>query len=189
MTEKQRTLQKIKGKIDKITKKGNTNKLEYFNYINELVDKSKYSDFLDMLDDYYQLSYYTIDTVKEVIDLSWIEVLRNSNSDRSIRIKRILDREDLYQIGLGIYESTTNTKIGDIYEYDVETNEFKYYIKNKQYARLLNEFNTYLRVVKNNVSVLIECNDSSMNELENYINRYKLALIYLKSEDISFSCN
>lgn len=189
MTEKQRSLQKIKSKVDKITKKGNTNKLEYFNYINELVDKGKYSNFLDMLDDYYQLSYYTIDTVKEVIDLSWVEILRNSNSDKSIRIKRIFDREDLYQIGLDIYESITNTKIGEIHEYDLETNKFKYYVKNKEYARLLNEYNTYLRVIKNNVEVLIECEDSTISELENYINRYNLAVDYLKSENTEFSCN
>jgi hypothetical protein len=189
MTEKQRSLQKIKSKVDKITKKGKTNKLEYFNYVNELVDKGKYSDFLDMLDDYYQLSYYFIDSVKEVIDKSWNELLIQSVSERSIRIKRVFDREQLYQNGLDIYDYLTNEKKGEIHEYDIESNKFKYYVKNKEYARLLNEYNTFLRVIKNNTEVLIECNDASLSELENYINRYKLALIYLKSNSDIFECN
>lgn len=188
MTEKQRSLQKIKSKVDKIAKKGKTNKMEYFNYVNELADKGKYSLFLDMLDDYYQLSYYHLDTAKEVIDKSWVEILIFSNTERALRIKRLFDREELYQIGLDIFDNLTNTKLGEIHEYDLETNKFKYYIKNKEYARLLNEYNTYLRVVKNNIETLIQCNDSTLSELENYVNRYKLALEYLKSDSLIFEC-
>jgi hypothetical protein len=179
-----RTESKIISRIDKIAKKGKTNKLEFSNYIYELVDKEKYSLLLFILDKYYQLNLINLETVKEVIDISWEKILSYSNSEILTRIKRILDQNDVYQVGNNIY-TNDNILLGKIEEFNETSNNFRYYVKNKEYAKLKKEFKTFIRIIHLDGSFeIIDIEIENISELQNYINRFYIAIKKLKKEEI-----
>lgn len=171
---------KIISKIDKIATKGRTNKLEYSNYILELVDKKQYHILVNILDRYYQMNLLNLETVKEIIDISWERIVTYSNSEILIRTKRILDQNEVYQVGNNIY-TDSNIILGQIYEFDETSDVFKYYVKNKEYSKLKKEFKTFIRVVKlNGIEQIINDDNENFSEIQNYISRFIKAISILK---------
>lgn len=73
-----------------------------------------------------------------------------------------------------------NKYLGKIIEQEIYTIESKYYVKNKQLAKLKNLVRTNLEVEKSGTySVLITNNDPSLNEDQNLLNRYEISIDYL----------
>jgi hypothetical protein len=175
-----RTQNKIISRIEKIAKKGRNNKLEYTKYVNELINKEQYYILLNIIDTYFQLPLYHIEDVPEFINLSWYRILINTHSDILVRIKRILDNNDVYQIGNDIY-TNDNVLLGSIFEFDVKTDTFRYYLKNKEFSKLIKEHKTFINVLKNNILTTIDQDDNNFSEKQNYINRFMLAIELLKS--------
>lgn len=73
---------------------------------------------------------------------------------------------------------TTNKYLGRILEKDIYSDEVKYLIKNKEYARITKTRKTFLEVEKFGAtqSVPIEQNDLNLSEENNLYNRYMLAI-------------
>jgi len=73
--------------------------------------------------------------------------------------------------------------IGSIYEIEEYSQDVKYLIQNKQYARLIGERKTYLEVKKVGVtqSHIIDYDNSTFTEEQNLLKRYELAIDILLS--------
>ena len=80
---------------------------------------------------------------------------------------------------------TENKYLGKIIEKEEYTIESKYYVKNKQLAKLYNTVRTNLEVEKiGTYSILITDNDPSLNEDQNLLIRYGIAIDYLLNESV-----
>jgi len=73
--------------------------------------------------------------------------------------------------------------VGSIFEIEEYTQDTKYLIQNKQYARLIGERKTYLEVKKIGVtqSYIIDYDNTTFTEEQNLLKRYELALDILLS--------
>jgi hypothetical protein len=73
--------------------------------------------------------------------------------------------------------------LGQIIEIEQYSQDVKYLMQNKQYARIIGERKTYLEVLKVGAtnSVIIDYDNTSWTEDQNLLQRYKLALDILQS--------
>jgi uncharacterized protein with PIN domain len=174
-------LDKIYNKIDKISLKGRDNKLEYFKYISELVDKGDYSAFEETLLIYYNFNVIGEKDIESYKEDSWNIICQNTKTTFLTKLSRIYKRKGIYQSSFDIYIDSTSQLLGQIYEREELSNESKYYIKNKQFSRLIGERKTYLEVKKvtENQSIFIENDNLLLTEENNLLNRYELAIDYL----------
>lgn len=78
---------------------------------------------------------------------------------------------------------TTNKYLGQIIEEGVYTDEYKYLIKNREYARITKTRKTFLEVKKVGAtqSVIIDQDDLKLSEENNLYNRYVIAVNLLLS--------
>ena len=79
--------------------------------------------------------------------------------------------------------NTTNKYLGQIIEEGIYTDEYKYLIKNREYARITKTRKTFLEVKKVGAtqSVIIDQDDLKLSEENNLYNRYVLAVNLLLS--------
>lgn len=104
-------LNKIYLKIDSIAKKGDLGKLEYYQFIDELIDKGEFYLFQDVMVRKYGIDISYIETYN--IKKKTFDVIRfNTSSKFQEDLKKLYDSKSIYQIGLDIFES--NIKLGRI---------------------------------------------------------------------------
>jgi hypothetical protein len=95
----------------------------------------------------------------------------------------VLDTKGVYQMGFDIFRDSNNENLGKIVEMDQLSADSKYYLQNKQYAKLIGTRVTYLEVTKfgDDSSVIVNIENPQSSEETNLINRYKIAIDYLLS--------
>ena len=177
-----RKLNKIKRKIDSIAKIGMDNILEYYKYIDELINKGDYSDFQQVLELEYKIDTHEYRSILEMREDSYKMIVEQTKSDFLQKITKLYKDNGVYQQGFDIYSDETGSIIGSIKEITEKTNFFDYYSKNKQYARLIGEYVTFLEVSKvNNNSYLEDYNNPEWTEKQNLFERYKRAINFIVS--------
>lgn len=178
-------LEKIYKNLEKLAIKGNSNLFVYQNFIDELIDKGQYSLFKYCLKYYYNIDLRLFIDIQDIKRNTWSLILFHQNTSVQKKIKILLDSEDLYQIGQQIYRSSDNTILGEIHEIDSFDFYNKYQYINTMYldpefATRTGIKRTFLEVYKNDDVNLISGIDTDIDEYENLIERYKLAITYLK---------
>lgn len=183
MNSYKRKLDKIFSKVDKIAQVGKDNLLEYQKYIDELIDKGDYAAFQDMLYIYYNIDTIDTQTVEEVKNRTYNEIIFQTKSSFLNKLSRLYKRKGVYQQSFNIYDDLTSDIIGEIIEIDQYSEDVDYLIKNQMYARLIGEKKTYLKIKKaSDVEyTLIVDENIDWSEEQNLLNRYALALDYLQS--------
>lgn len=177
--EVRKQVDKIYKKIDLLAKKGKDNVFEYYKYIDELVVKGEYSNFELAL--YYN---YNIDTndymdVEQVKRKTWKEILFQTNTSFMDKLKKMYDSKNVYQISSNIYTTSltsSSVQLGQIYEVDQYSQDAKYLIENKEFAKLMGSRKIFLDVVKNGVTTRIDADNDALSADQNLLNRYTLAL-------------
>jgi len=183
-------MNKIYDKIDKLAVNGKEYIHEYHKYIDELIEKGDYN-YLELTLFYF----YFIDinapeytSISDVKNKTWDKILFQTNSTMSKKIKKIFDNNGLYQIGYDIFKSNNNDNIGQIIELEQYSPDTKYYLQNKEYAKLIGLKVTYLQVTRYasdlgpTSSIIIDKTLQNTTEDNNLINRYKLAVKHLLNE-------
>lgn len=101
---------RIYSKIDKIAKKGSDNFVEYYAYINTLVNSGKYDVLFETLENKYDfnIAYMEIDDVKKE---SWKRVLFKTNSSFQDSKMSLMKKKNIYQNGLYYYRQIPRTKV------------------------------------------------------------------------------
>jgi hypothetical protein len=182
-----RKINKIYKKLDSLSSKGKDNILEYYKYINEIIEKKDYSVFEEVINLYYGIDLSKYSNVIEFRDKLWNEICLQTRLPILVRISKLYNSNGIYQQSTYIfkqenYEIDSDGRIlpiGQIIESERNTNDFNYLLKNKMYARLIGERITFLEVIKNDVSIIIDDYDFNLNHDQNQFNQYKMAIDYL----------
>jgi hypothetical protein len=183
MSPDKKKIQKIFNQIDKLAVKGKEQVYSYYKLIDDLITKGDYNYFELTLFYKYEIDITKYPNILDVKKKTWDEVLFQTNSSISKKIKKVLDTKGVYQMGFDIFEDIDNQNIGKIVEMEQLSEDSKYYLQNKQYARLIGTRVTYLEVTKFGAtsSVIINTENPQSSEETNLVNRYKVAVDYLLS--------
>lgn len=101
----EKKLSKIYLKVEKIALKGKINWIEFYNYIDELVEKGDYGALQDSIYFYYGIDLTEITTLDSAKKTIWNEVLFQTNNNFLIKLKRMYDQRQVYQQSYEIYSS------------------------------------------------------------------------------------
>lgn len=101
----ERQLAKLNSRIEKITLKGRDNYLDYNKLIDELVQKGQWSVFEQCVYYYYGLSLQNIQSIDAIKKSSWREICFQTNTSFLVKLKKLYDDNDVYQVGQDIYSN------------------------------------------------------------------------------------
>jgi hypothetical protein len=101
----ERQLAKLNLRIEKITLKGKDNYLDFSKLIDEMVEKGEWSLFEQCVYYYYGISLQNIQSIDSVKKSTWREICFQTNGSFLIKLKKIYDNNDVYQIGYDIYSN------------------------------------------------------------------------------------
>ena len=166
--------------IDKIALKGRDNILDYKVLVDDLVLSNDYENLLQCLEIYYKVNIYKIEDVKDIKDNTWDSIMFYTSSSLSRMIKKLYDSKGVYQIGIEIYDNSSNLKLAEIREVTAYTDESKYLLKNKEYARITKTKRDFLEVFKSGTYTIFDEDDIDLTEDQNLYNRYVAALNLIK---------
>lgn len=110
-------IDKIYQKIDLIAKTGQDNFQEYYDYVDDLIQKGNYALYTQVLYIKYDFDYSKYLSVDLIKEKSWPLVLIRTNTKLQDDLYKLLKNNDLYQIGINIYSGTSS--VGTIREEDV----------------------------------------------------------------------
>lgn len=176
-------INKIHNKINKIAEKGKNNKLEFYNYIDEIISNGDYVYFQEVLLKYYNINIIDEKDFNSYRERAWESICLKTDSKLSSNLSNLYKKEGVYQISYNIYFSSNNTKIGEIKEIEfISYDSYNYLVKNKEMSKILGLVKTYLEVKREDEleSLIIDTDDPKISHDNNLLNRYKLALLYLK---------
>ena len=118
--------------------------------------------------------------VKDIKDNTWDSIMFYTNTSLSRMIKKLYDSKGVYQIGIEIYDNSSNLKLAEIREVTAYTDESKYLLKNKEYARITKTKRDFLEVFKSGTYTIFDEDDIDLSEDQNLYNRYVAALNLIK---------
>lgn len=155
-----RKLQKIYNKIDSIAQKGRDNFIEYYKYVDELVQKGDYAALEQCLFYYYQVDITDFNNLEDVKRGTWDSVLFETTMPFLKKLKKIYDRKNVYQISYDIFTTNPNVvelSLSNPYTIDVNTGSFS-----------ISGLSASIDFSRNNDVVNVEIIDSSIYRLEIY---------------------
>lgn len=110
-SEYEKKLAKIFLRIEKIALKGKINFLEYYKLVDELVDKGDYNSLEQSLYYYYGINSIEYRDVESLKKGSWEEILFQTESPFLIKLKKLLDKNSVYQLSYDIYSNDMNINV------------------------------------------------------------------------------
>jgi hypothetical protein len=106
MSPDKKKIQKIFNQIDKLAVKGKEQVYEYNKLIDDLVAKGDYN-YLELTLFYsYQINITDYSSLYDVKKKTWEEILFQTNTPVSKKIKKVLDTKGVYQMGYDIYSDS-----------------------------------------------------------------------------------
>jgi hypothetical protein len=120
-------LQKIYNRIDAIAQKGRDNFIEYYKYIDELVQKGDYAAFEQCLFYYYQVDITDFSTLEDVKRGTYDSVLFETTMPFLKKLKKIYDRKNVYQLSYDVFTTNPNViqiSLSEPYDIDVNTGSY-----------------------------------------------------------------
>jgi hypothetical protein len=183
MSPDKKKINKIYSQIDKLATKGREYIYEYHTLIDDLITKGDYNYFELTLYYKYSIDITDFQSIVDVKNKTWESILFQTNPSVSKKIKALMDKKSLYQMGFDIHLDSTNQTIGQIVEVDQFSPDSSYYLQNKQFAKVIGSRVTYLEVTKQGAtsSIIVDTTDAAYSEDTNLLNRYKIAVDYLLS--------
>lgn len=110
-SEYEKKLGKIFIRVEKIALKGKGNFLDYYKLVDEMVDKGDYNSLEQSLYYYYGIDCAEYSDVESLKKKSWQEILFQTESPFLIKLKKLLDKNNVYQLSYDIYSNDMNTNI------------------------------------------------------------------------------
>jgi hypothetical protein len=183
MSPDKKKIEKIYSQIDKLATKGKEYIYEYHKLIDDLITKGDYNYFEQTLYYKYNIDIVDYPNVTDIKSKTWTPILFQTNAPVSKKIKKLFDKKGVYQMVFNIHRDSNNQILGQIVELDQLSPDSKYYLENKQFAKVIGTRVTYLEVTKQGAtsSVVIDNSNTDSSEDTNLLNRYKIAVDYLLS--------
>lgn len=110
----ERQLAKLNLRIEKIALKGKDYYLDYSKLIDEMVAKGEYSLFEQCVYYYYGISLSNIQSIDSIKKSTWREICFQTNTSFLVKLKRLYDDNNVYQIGQDIYSSNKDFLQSDL---------------------------------------------------------------------------
>lgn len=178
MVNNKSRIEVIFSQIDKLASKSGSNILEYQKYVDLLSTTGDYDNLLQCLYIYYDVNVDRVLTIEDIKRKTWDKIMFRTENIFTKRLKKLFNDKGIYQVGLNIYDDSNNL-LGQIYEEATYSNEYNYYIKNREYARITGTRKTFLRVVKDTSELIVDENNIRLSEDNNLYNRYVIAVNFL----------
>ena len=182
MNPNKKKIDKIYSQIDKIASVGKDNFIEYSQYIDDSITKSDYDNLLQCLYLHYNIDIEKLHTVDDVKKKTWTQIRLLTNLSLTKKIKKLYDSKNVYQTSFDVYNND-NILLGQIVEIDDYNEETKYYIKNRQFSRIMKTRRNFLEVSKVGAtqSVILNGYDYSISDDDNMYKKYVTAINLLTS--------
>lgn len=108
MSPEKKKIEKIYSQIDKLATKGKDQIYEYHKLIDDLISKGDYN-YLELTLFYeYKIDIKDYSSISDVKNVTWEEILFQTNTSVSKKIKKVLDTKGVYQMGFDIYSDNIN---------------------------------------------------------------------------------
>ena len=181
-TNNKKKIDKIYKQIDSLAKKGKDQVFEYYKLIDEIINKSEYDFFEQCMYVYYKIDIVGVE-VSVIKKKTWSEILFQTNTSFLTSLKKMYDKKLVYQTGFNVYTQDVNSLIGQIKEIELYTQDVKYLIENKEFAKIMGSREVYLEVLKTGAtsSVIIGATSSKSSPDQKLLNRYSQAIDILLS--------
>ena len=114
MSPDKKKIQKIFNQIDKLAAKGKEYIHEYHKLVDDLVEKGDYNYFELALFYSYSIDIKDYSSLLEVKNKTWNEILFQTNSPVSRKIKRVFDNKGVYQMGFDVFSDSLNSVVFEI---------------------------------------------------------------------------
>lgn len=183
MSPDKKKIEKIYSQLDKLATKGREYIYEYHKYIDDLIEKGDYNYFELTLYYKYNIDITEFASIVDVKNKTWDGILFQTNLPVSKKIKKMFDKKGVYQMVFDILRDEDGEVLGQIVELDQLSPDSKYYLQNKQFAKVIGTRVTYLEVTKQGAtsSIIIDSSTPNASEDTNLLNRYTTAVNYLLS--------
>lgn len=186
INKKRKIIDNIYSRIDKLALKGITHQNDYFVLVDDLSYGGDYDNLLQCLYIYYNIDIKQIDSIQDIKNKTWKFIIAKTVPTLNKKIKKMYDTKGVYQTSFDIYKDD-NTFIGQIVEEIINTDEAKYYLKNREFAKITRTRVTYLHVTPlpvgydfisptASVTTIIKDNNLDISEDNNLYNRYVKAI-------------
>lgn len=127
MLQYEKEVLKIKNKIDSISCKGPDGVFDYYTYIDEVVCNKKYGILENVMIEYYNIDIRQYNSVDDMKLDTFPKVRFFNVSDFQKQLKKYYDSNNVYQMGLNIYNNTSGNILGEIMEINSNIPNFPYY--------------------------------------------------------------
>jgi hypothetical protein len=104
----EKKLSKIYLKFEKLALKGKSYWIEFYNLVDELVEKGDYLPMVEAVHYYYGIDLNDEPTLEGAKRKMWDEILFQTQSSFLIKQKRLYDQKKVYQISYNIFSSDDN---------------------------------------------------------------------------------
>ena len=148
-------IKKIYNELNSIAKVGRNNYLEYFNYVDELVNKSQYSLLNTCLLLNYGIDYTQYKSIYDLKNLTWDIICFQTLTPLDEKLKVLYDQYDVYQVGK------------DIYSNDLSYFEIKISLP-LSYTYSYTEYTSQVNVYENNGEINLRLIDTNLYQIEIY---------------------
>lgn len=178
MNPERKKIDKIYSQIDKIASVGKDNFLEYYKYIDDSIAKSDYNNLLQCLYYYYNIDIENLVTLEDIKKKTWNDIRLLTKQPLLKRIKKLYDKKGVYQVSFEVYNTSDNLHLGTLNEVDDFNDETKYYLKNRQFSRIMKTRRNYLEVSVVGVtqSVVLDDYNYNLSDDDNMYNKYATAV-------------
>lgn len=103
-----RKLESIFNRISKIAFKGRDNRLEYYKYIDELIEKGDYGVFEQSVYYFFQIDINQYRDVPEVKEKTWNDILYQTTTPFLKRLSKLYKEKNVYQSSYDIFSDDSN---------------------------------------------------------------------------------
>ena len=112
-------IDKVHSQIDKIAKIGSDNYQQYYNFVDDVITRGQYGLFTQVLLIKYNFNVGAYFSTSDIKHASWKQILFLTTTSFQDSKYGILNKNQLYQIGLKYYSATNSLILGTISEVDM----------------------------------------------------------------------
>lgn len=103
-----RKIEKIFNQVAKIAFKGKDNRLEYYNYVDEIIDKGDYDAFSQSLYYFFQIEIENYNDIPGVKEKTWKEIFYQTRTPFLKKLSDFYKSKKIYQSSYDIYSDDPN---------------------------------------------------------------------------------
>lgn len=112
MELERKAIDKIQKRINKIAQKGKEGYVEYFSYVDELIQRGQYGILSDCLYQYYYIDIREYENVSEMKKKTYSDICFQTKSDFLSRLSKLYKQKKVFQSSIDIYsDNLTYTQV------------------------------------------------------------------------------